>query len=183
MINICIEEFEKIYIEHHRNIVNIAYHIVLDKDYALDIAQEVFLKLLMYIGNGKCIRNIQSWLILTAKHTSIDFIRNQSKFRITSLNGEINEGKDYADDIIKRTYLTSVLYNLKCKNQLWYDMILMKYLLGLSTDEIAKTLGFSNKSIENNLRRAKIYIKEQNSIGIEDLVLPLLIYFILLNHY
>lgn len=161
----------------------VAYLIVLDRDYAQDIAQEVFMKLYKKVSNGNDIRNLQAWLYITAKHTSIDFVRKYGKFRIIWLSKEIPTRKNYANDVIERTYLSSVLYDLRCKNKIWYDMLLMKYTLGLSTQEIAWRFRCSKKTVENCLRRARNYIKDQNGVNIEDMMLPLFIYIILRSSF
>lgn len=179
VVTISTEDFEKIYNTHYNNVAKVAYLIVLDRDYAQDIAQEVFMKLYKNVSNGNNIRNLQAWLYLTAKHTSIDFVRKYGKFRIIWLSKEIPTRKNYANDVIERTYLSSVLYDLRCKNNIWYDMLLMKYTLGLSTEEIAWRFRCSKKTVENCLRRARNYIKDQNGVNLEDVVLPLLIYIIL----
>lgn len=183
VVTISTEDFEKIYNTHYNNVAKVAYLIVLDRDYAQDIAQEVFMKLYKNVSNGNNIRNLQAWLYLTAKHTSIDFVRKYGKFRIIWLSKEIPTRKNYANDVIERTYLSSVLYDLRCKNKIWYDMLLMKYTLGLSTQEIAWRFRCSKKTVENCLRRARNYIKDQNGVNIEDMMLPLFIYIILRSSF
>ena len=183
MVTISTEDFEKIYNTHYNNVAKVAYLIVLDRDYAQDIAQEVFMKLYKNVSNGNDIRNLQAWLYITAKHTSIDFVRKYGKFRIIWLSKEIPTRKNYANDVIERTYLSSVLYDLRCKNKIWYDMLLMKYTLGLSTQEIAWRFRCSKKTVENCLRRARNYIKDQNGVNIEDMMLPLFICIILRSSF
>lgn len=183
VVTISTEDFEKIYNTHYNNVAKVAYLIVLDRDYAQDIAQEVFMKLYKNVSNGNDIRNLQAWLYITAKHTSIDFVRKYGKFRIIWLSKEIPTRKNYANDVIERTYLSSVLYDLRCKNKIWYDMLLMKYTLGLSTQEIAWRFRCSKKTVENCLRRARNYIKDQNGVNIEDMMLPLFIYIILRSSF
>lgn len=183
VVTISTEDFEKIYNAHYNNVAKVAYLIVLDRDYAQDIAQEVFMKLYKNVSDGNDIRNLQAWLYLTAKHTSIDFVRKYGKFRIIWLSNEIAARKNYAEEVIERTYLSSMLYNLRCKNKIWYDMLLMKYTLGLSTEEIAWRFRCSKKTVENCLRRARKYIKDQNGVSIEDAMLPLFVYIILWNSF
>lgn len=85
-------------LERYKGLIfQLAYQMSGRKDDALDITQEVFLKLYTQIGtyNGK--HQFSSWVYRMAVNASIDYHRKHKRHRMPSLDGASGQGRPAAD--------------------------------------------------------------------------------------
>ncbi len=134
---------------------------VSNREVALDLVQDTFMKTWNHIVQGNEIDNIRAFLYRVLNNLIIDYYR---KSKASSLDNLIDEGFDPHDDshgkaifeaeisLVKR-YLS----NLTQKDQ---DVVLMRYMDGLSVSEIAKSLGETENAVSVRVHRAVQKLKE-----------------------
>jgi len=70
---------EPLFVKYRERIYRICYRVVFNKDDALDLTQEVFLKALRAIDTFKKESSFYTWLCQIAVNASIDFLRRKGK--------------------------------------------------------------------------------------------------------
>ena len=157
------KEFENLYTQHYQTVVKVAYTVLHDSMTSQDIASEVFLKLFESLLHKKDIQNIKAWLIIVAKYTAYDYLRDKNKeVSIERFENSLHTS-DFTDDLYTKLYTDTILKKLYQKNKRWHDICLLHYLLGMSIREIAEMYNCSESSISNALYRAKRYLTSQNT--------------------
>ena len=125
-----------------------------------DIAQEVKLKIWKMISKGKKIRNLRSYLGRVVYTTAIDIINGRTKnIPLDSLdeNSNLNSTLNLNDlpevDLINRKELKVMLE--KALNSLLQDrrVVVKLHLAGMSIDEMAVFLKWSNNRVRHLLYR------------------------------
>jgi RNA polymerase sigma factor (sigma-70 family) len=146
----------------HSKILQAVYYIVKDHALAEDIAQETFEKAYKNIHTLKDESKAEAWFIRIAKRTAIDYLRKRSKERdILSVNDDhiINalESNDRSvqDEVEKRSLMENL--NL-CLNKIKPEhrrLLKMKYLEGMTYEEMALELQTTQGAIREALSRAR----------------------------
>jgi len=87
--------FKELFDQYHKRVYRIAYGVVRQREDALDIVQEVFIKLFRTIKNFKGKSNFYTYLYRVAMNQAIDYSRKMRKAPFLSLDQE--EGFQPAD--------------------------------------------------------------------------------------
>lgn len=154
-------EIREIYMQHYRLVVRVAYSVLHNSADAQDVASEVFLKLLECLIIKRDIRNMESWLCIVAKYTAYDFLRaKKNEVPIEDMEYNLHT-KDFVSCLNNRLATKSLVEDLYFKNRKWHDVILLRYLLGMSTKEIASMYSCSETAINNCIYKAKKYLKSK----------------------
>jgi RNA polymerase sigma-70 factor (ECF subfamily) len=82
------DAFKEIFDHYHKKVYRIAYGVVRRREDALDIVQEVFIKLFHSIRNFKGKSHFYTYLYRIAMNASIDHTRKMGKFPSSSLDEE-----------------------------------------------------------------------------------------------
>ncbi len=82
------EALKEIFDKYHKKVYRIAYGVVRHREEALDIVQEVFVKLFRSIKNFKGRSHFYTYLYRMVMNTAIDHARKMGKQFISSLNEE-----------------------------------------------------------------------------------------------
>jgi RNA polymerase sigma-70 factor (ECF subfamily) len=82
------EALKEIFDKYHKKVYRIAYGVVRHREEALDIVQEVFIKLFRSIKNFKGRSHFYTYLYRMVMNTAIDHARKMGKQFISSLNEE-----------------------------------------------------------------------------------------------
>ncbi|MFK9090902.1 sigma-70 family RNA polymerase sigma factor [Bacillus salipaludis] len=100
--------------------------------------------------------DFKKWICAIAKFKAIDYYRKATKnIEITSNAIDCNPEKSIEDELIileNRTELIKLLNQLEPMER---DIFIMKFFLGLKTEEIAVKLGLTKASIDNRIYRGK----------------------------
>jgi RNA polymerase sigma-70 factor (ECF subfamily) len=80
--------FKEIFDRYHKKVYRVAYGVLRQRENALDIVQEVFIKLFRSIKNFKGESRFSTYLYRMAMNTAIDHIRKMRKPFVSSLDGE-----------------------------------------------------------------------------------------------
>lgn len=158
------EAFMKIVAAYQQKIFVLAYSLVRNREDALDLVQEVFLRLYEKVHSYRPGESFQAWLMQIARNLSIDFLRRSKTRKKDSLDGLDLDRADLAIDredpdrfqtgeLIRRAVLAlpekqRLVFILHHFDELKYEEIAERLGIALGT---VKSLHF--KAIQN-LRKA-----------------------------
>jgi RNA polymerase sigma-70 factor (ECF subfamily) len=165
--------FSELVKHFEKTVYNIAMQAVRNREDALDISQEVFLKLWRTSGSyrGEC--SVSSWVIKIARNTALDLLRRRSSHLTDSLTVEDEDGdtaeRDIpvsgGDDDPVSSYERKERINIVRKaigdlGDEHKEIILLRDISGLSYAEIAEILGIEEGTVKSRLFRARNSLKE-----------------------
>jgi len=148
------ELFLKAYEDYSDAIFRFCYVRVRQRDLALDITQETFIKTWEYLRADKEIWNLRAFLYQVARNLIIDYSRKKKE---PSLDHLMDQGFDApADDnhqlynALDVKYLMRIIQNMDEK---YCDVILMRYVDELSIKGIADIIGESENVVSVRIHR------------------------------
>lgn len=166
-----LERFRQIYDENK----DIVFKIVMrysnmDYDTALDITQEVFVKLYEHFDTYTE-DYLVPWLIVTAKNEACSHVRRIRKEMpdeevdmkllrrqlSPSTEDEVLRRMDVDARVRKSEYLLDRLYET---NERWYEAVMLVYCKGMKQADAAERMGISLEVLHSVLYRAKKWVRE-----------------------
>lgn len=131
------------------------YFRVQDRAIAMDLAQDTFTKVWMYLSRGKKIDYPEAFLYRSAKNTLIDFYK---KSKSSSLDDLIDAGFEpetnkTVDEIFKNDDIQTVKKMVDELNQEDQDVIFMRFAEEKPIEEIAKIYGKSINAMTVKIHR------------------------------
>lgn len=161
-----IDDYKKIFHLHYNGLVNFVYsRYVQDWDQARDIVQSTFMKIWKNKDTINISSSEKSYLYQVAKNTSLDHIRKyksrvnlvleEDMAKIDRVEEEVE--KDAKSFLIK-TKIVEALHVLKPKTKRIFELHKFE---GLTYDEIAKFMEISKRTVESNMARALILLREE----------------------
>lgn len=151
------EEFSLAYDEYADAIFRHCYFRVRDRDLAIDLMQETFMKTWGYLSKGKTVDNIRAFLYKTANNLIIDHVR-RAKLRPEDSFEEMQEqgfditGED-GRDIAQKMDAEQVVTVLQKVDEPYRTAVIMRYIDELEPKEIAKVLHISANSVSVRINR------------------------------
>ncbi|MEE0970414.1 MAG: sigma-70 family RNA polymerase sigma factor [Clostridia bacterium] len=168
--------FEEIVKICEKGVYELSYQISRNRDDALDISQETFCKLWLFLSGDDDIGQIKAWysyILRMARNCALDFLRRQSIRRHDSLSvaDEDGETKDIeiADDDVSSDPVLSYERSEKIKavrdaiDSLEDDyrrVLVLREREGCSYKEISDILGIEMGTVKSKIFRARNLVKE-----------------------
>lgn len=154
--NGCKNAFEKIYYLHHKKVYGFCIKYGLNQLDAEEITQEVFVKLWENRVKIDPEKNLNNYILTISKNVIIDGIKKNIKSQATkeyqmNFLKPVNNVELHMDYSELQETLKDTLTRLPERRREIFEMSRMK---GLSNKEIAKTLGITVKTVENQLTLA-----------------------------
>ncbi len=151
------EALKQIYDLYHRKVYRVAYGVLRHREEALDIVQEVFIKLFRSIKNFKGESRLSTYLYRMAINAAIDHVRKAGKPIFSSLDGE--EGFQPAEEPERRPDRIFLYKELEGKvnealGKIPADQrmaLILREVEGLSYQEIADSMGCSIGTVMSRL--------------------------------
>ena len=148
--------FESLFKEHFVHLTNLSNQMVHDQNTAKDITQKVFIHLWENRSQMDPNKNIVSYLFTSVKNRSLNYIRDNKKFRSKTLDldcgdFELIEQPDSFNSEELKKLIKNALDQLPDKCRLVFEMSRfreMKYR------EIAEELGLAQKTVEAHMSKA-----------------------------
>jgi RNA polymerase sigma-70 factor (ECF subfamily) len=175
-------KFEEIYSLESDNIFRFCLVRVSSREQALDITQEVFLRLWQTLSSSKEVLNYKAFLFTVARRLIIDWYRKKKSVSLDSLlSGDDDKEYEVVDestmgssmsDKAEGRYLMSKINELKDKDR---DIIYLRFVEDLSPSEIGEILGISantasvriNRSL-HELRKISGYKENESDLEIKN---------------
>jgi RNA polymerase sigma-70 factor (ECF subfamily) len=158
------EIFEQAYMNLADPIFRYIYFRVFDRDIAKDLTQETFYKVWDYIAKGREIDNMNAFIYRTAHNIAVNSIRNKKQsLSIDELEETI--GFEIADIqqeelIIKTRDIASILDSFKILKEEEAELMKLRYVDGLSIQEISRVTLISENNISVKIHRLLEKIKK-----------------------
>ncbi|NEU30648.1 sigma-70 family RNA polymerase sigma factor [bacterium LRH843] len=100
--------------------------------------------------------DFKKWICAIAKFKAIDYYRKVSnKVEFTSDYMDLNPEKSVEDQLIVIEDKTELIKLINLLEPVDRDIFIMRFFLGLKTEDISKKLGLTNSAIDNRIYRGK----------------------------
>ncbi len=160
------EALREIYDRYHKKVYRIAYGVVRQREEALDIVQEVFIKLFRSIKNFKGRSHFYTYLYRMVMNTAIDHTRKTGKHFISSLD---EEGSFQPSDEVEKGP-ERILLHKEAEEKLKWAMeklpaeqkaaLIFREVEGLSYQEMAGAMGCSIGTVMSRLHYGRKRMQE-----------------------
>lgn len=150
------KDFLKAYEQYADAIFRHCYFRLYDREEALDLSQETFLRVWEYLSRGKQVENLKAFLYKVANNRIIDELRKRGRYvsldvlQDDGFDAKYEGGTDTTDSIDG----TLALSKVKELPDIYAGVILMRYVDSLSISEIAAALDESENTVSVRLHRA-----------------------------
>lgn len=170
--------FEIIYWHYNMRLYNFVYSLLDDKIATQDITQNVFVKIWEKRGVIDPEQNFESYLFTVTRHLVYKELeeRLNVSIHLKQLEAHIQESTDCSTEHLleahfTQEYISSLIDKLPKARKQIFEMSRFEHL---SNKEIAERLSISERTVETQLYRAILYLKEHLS-SVEGLGLLLLL--------
>lgn len=160
----------EMYFKRYKNLV-IRAVMKKSQDYQLaqEICQQVFCSFYFHIDEIDE-DLVKVWLLKTTRNALVDYLRKPSTRNEVILANDPQENGntltytvvDYCEDKVINQDLTGrILKEVKAANELWYEVLLLICVYGMSREEAAKRLQVSDQVLRARLYRARKFVRER----------------------
>lgn len=157
-----VDAFSSLYKELYRRLNYFAYTLTQDKTQAEDIATESFVQLWNKKESFHTFTTIKSYLYITARHASIDYIRAEKRHNTS--HKELRYLQDEADlyinhEIIDAEIISEIYKQVQMLPPQCAEVFKLIYFEGKSTAEAATILKITSKTVLNQKLKALKLLK------------------------
>lgn len=162
--------FEELVRRYQRPIAAYIYRMVGDYDSALDLTQDVFIKVYNSLARYRSEFKFSTWIYRIAHNAAIDFLRRHAVREhalVSGVDGERREitiesrrltPEQESERAERRTEIESVVYLLPST---YRELIVLRHSHDLSYDEIAEVTGLPLGTVKNRLFRAREAMRDE----------------------
>ena len=152
--------YNKLFDRYYGRLCQYVYSLLMDRNDAEDVVQELFLNLWKNRGRIEIKENVSGYLYRMAKHLALNFIRSKVQ------TGSLSENQDllllsYEDNQLETEEFRIALYD--CIDHLpdrSREVLLLHRVKGLKQKEISEKLSISVKTIKNLIWKSLQKLKE-----------------------
>ncbi|HWX40290.1 MAG TPA: sigma-70 family RNA polymerase sigma factor [Blastocatellia bacterium] len=158
--------FQMLFEAYKDRVYSIALHYSGNTDMAGDVTQQVFLKLFTRMEQFRQDAEFTTWLYRIVANTCIDEQRSRKRFIPLSNEAEVRDMSargSQEDKYIRREVAVSVREAISQLRPKLRMPILLKYVEGLSYEEIGQALGCSKGTVASRLNRGHKILAEKLS--------------------
>lgn len=150
--------FGEIYTRHYSKVYHTCLNIVKDSDVAMDLTQEVMLKVMEKLPMLKNGFLLGFWLYRIAQNQSIDYCKTQKSNRTICINEGLNKAEDLSELYYlqkKEIYLDSLESNMERLSTADRQLLNQKYFQNMSIVDLGLAYELSESAVKMRLSRAK----------------------------
>ena len=154
MYQLTTTNFEEFYMDHFDEFLSFTMSRVSDKDIAIDICQECFIKTLEHLHRGVHIEIPRGYVYTLLRNRIIDFYRKKKTVSLddyTETGGDIPNEEKPTD----RIYYQKLIDRLGQLPDTYRDIIIMRFVMDLSVTDIAERLGIPENTVSVRIFRGK----------------------------
>jgi RNA polymerase sigma-70 factor (ECF subfamily) len=165
--------FEQLVSIYERSVFNMAMYITRDREDALDVSQEVFVRLWQSLGRYRGDASVLTYLMTLTKNASYDLKRKKSRNKTVSLTSENEDGEEVEIDIpdgsddanpeqnyLRKEKIENVRRAIDALDREAREIIIMRDMNGMSYAEISKAMGIVEGTVKSRLSRARQSLKK-----------------------
>lgn len=165
------EAFDNLFSRCEEPLYRLCYAYARDKDTALEIMQEVYLKVFRSIDSFDETRLFLPWLKKIAANTCINYHRDHNKQQhhlpLESMNGE-NPGLldllpspvSLEDEVISRNVAQMITQSIMALPEVYRLALSLRYLEDMSYNSIAAALDLPLGTVKSNIARGREMLKK-----------------------
>ena len=157
--------FDQLVERYHRQIANFVFRMVGNYETALDLTQEVFIKVYSSLGRYNPEFKFSTWIYKIASNTAIDYLRKQS-VAVSPLYMVSGDDEEFELPIpakgpsperaLERTERSAQIEEAISKLPPRYrELIVLRHVSEFSYDEIAEVTGLPLGTVKNRIFRAR----------------------------
>src|SRR5436309_1455709 len=159
-----VDGFEELVRRYQRPITSYVFRMLGDYDWALDVTQEVFIKVYNSLSKYSPEYKFTTWLYRIAHNAAIDHMRRNSvtaqSIEAENADGSYqiqieSPGPTPEQDQERSEWRTEIDSVVRCLSPAYRDLILLRHSRDLSYDEIAEVTGLPLGTVKNRLFRAR----------------------------
>lgn len=164
--------FDRLMRRYRRLVFRVAYGFTGDRESALDVVQETFLKVHSRLPSFRAEGQLRNWIVRIAANEAMNWNRSSSRFETTALDESVflrPDSREESDLVMRATAegaLTRSIAALAPRHRL---AIVMRYFGERSTREIAAALACSEGTARNVLFRGLAKLRTMMSATEESL--------------
>src|SRR3954470_7956325 len=158
--------FDELMIRYERQIYRVCYRFVENRDDAMDLAQEVFIKAFEHLPRFRRESSLKTWLYRIAMNHCINHVKKHAHefVEVTEFTGSINPSiQAHLEDEEQRAHFRSLVKHLPPKQKAILEMRINEQL---SYEEIARMSGRSVSTIKASvffaLEKLRKLVKDPN---------------------
>lgn len=145
-----------------------------DKEAAIDLTQDVFIKVYQNLGSVDTDRPLQPWIYRIAHNEAANFLRAKSSKKESQLSDERWQSfsiPEESDPLESEEYRELVLRGLEMIDKKYKEVLVLFFFEELSYQEIAEILDSSTNTVGTFIRRGKQQLQKKlkHIIGKHDL--------------
>ena len=154
------EAFTALVEQHHAELVRIAYAVTGDLDAARDSAQLAWIKAWQRLPSVRDPQRLRAWLIAIAANEARQHLRAQRRRRVREIASPHRDALSAQDTITPadRLDLDAALVRLEPADR---GLLAMRYLAGLSAEEIGVVTGLTASGVRTRLSRLIARLREE----------------------
>lgn len=169
-----VHAFEELVEQYQQGIINHAYSMFLNREDALDMAQETFIKAFNAIASFNRQSSFKTWLFRIATNVCLDELHRRKRRAATvSLTAEEDGDSpgvqiDVADasadpaEAAQQAFLRQAIEKAIGELDTEYrTAIVLREIEGMDYNEIAKTMGCSLGTVKSRISRARAQLREK----------------------
>ena len=163
------EAFEQIVTTYEKKIYNMALRYTQDPEDALDICQEVFLRVYRFLPRFKGDSTLSTWIYRITMNGCHDTTAKKTNIYELSLDSGANDDEptseiadllfDPENEFEKKQTRELIARGITMLDSDHRDAIIMRDINGMSYDEIAYALGVSQGTVKSRISRAREKLK------------------------
>jgi RNA polymerase sigma-70 factor, ECF subfamily len=148
------QEFLAAYDAYADAIFRHCYYRVYDRERGKDLMQETFIRAWEYLSKGEKVLNMRAFLYRVANNLIIDESRKKREASLDKLQEEgFDPGIDETEFMNNRVEHSRVLKTLQGLDDNYREILVMRYMNGLSPSEIAEVTGESANTVSVRIYR------------------------------
>ena len=159
--------FESLVTAYEKGVYALAYRLVSDREDALDVTQEVFLKAYQALPKFRGESRFSTWIYRVCVNASLDHLRRKHKMAAYSLDQplalkessvtrDVEDDSENVEDAVEQKSLgEAALHALRDLDEAHRVIITLSDIQGYSYQEIADILGISMGTVKSRLHRAR----------------------------
>jgi len=149
---------KKLYEEHYSQMLGICMRYSNNKEDALDIMHDGFIKVLKNISKYQAGTSLKSWMKRIMVNTAIDFYRKRVRRRTEDLETAYDL-QSYDPDVLSQISAQGILACLQELTPAYRSVFSLYVIEGYPHKEVAQMLGITESTSRSNLVKARMKLK------------------------
>ncbi len=148
---------QELYRRYREKVYRIASRVVLNHDDALDVTQDVFVRVLKGIGAFRFQSSFSTWITRVTVNVAIDSLRKRRRMKSVAFEATVPEETDTA--LFKQDQVEKVRAAFELLDPQQRSCMVLREIEGASYAEIAQALSCSIGTVRSRIHRARGHLK------------------------